>query len=102
MEKGYNFDKTILIDVHFDGINHFLGPATTQGQRKMCKKNTRSMCTKCNIRLHGERGKTCFKTYHTRCQCVNTYKTYFSHNVSVSVTFKGKTYNSKNEIYSKN
>ena len=54
------------LNVRFDGVNHFLGPATFQGRCKVCKKNTRSMCTKCNIRLHGERNKTCFKTYHTR------------------------------------
>ena len=57
----------LQLDVRFDGVNHFLGPATTEGRCKVCKKNTRSMCTKFNIRLHGERGKTCFKTYHTRC-----------------------------------
>ena len=56
----------LQLDVHFDGVNHFLGPTTTQGRCKVCKKNTRCMCTKCNIGLHGERGKTCFKTYHTR------------------------------------
>ena len=26
------------LDVHFDRVNHFLGPATTQSQRKVCKK----------------------------------------------------------------
>ena len=55
------------LDVHFDGVKHFLGPETTQDQCKVCKKNTRSMCTKCNICLHGEHGKTCFKAYHTCC-----------------------------------
>ena len=53
------------LDVRFDGVNHFLGPATTQGRCKVCKKYTSTMCPKCNIRLHGERCKTCFKTYHT-------------------------------------
>ena len=55
------------LDIHFYGVNHFLGPATTQGRRKVRQKNTRNMCTKCNICLHGDRGKTSFKTYHTRC-----------------------------------
>ena len=31
------------LDVHFYGVNHFLGPAMTQGQCKVCKKNTRSI-----------------------------------------------------------
>ena len=54
------------LDVCFNGVRHFLGPATTQGQCKVCKKkNTRSMCIKFNIHLHRESGKTCFKTYHT-------------------------------------
>ena len=26
------------LDVHFYEVNHFLGPATTQGRRKVCKK----------------------------------------------------------------
>ena len=30
-KKSCNFDKTIFIDVHFDEVNHFLGPVTTQG-----------------------------------------------------------------------
>ena len=41
------------LNVHFDAVKHFLRPVTTQGRHKVCKKNTRSMCTKCNIRLHG-------------------------------------------------
>ena len=57
----------LTLDVRFDGVNHFLAPATTQGRCKVRKKYTRSMCPKCNIRLHRERGKTCLKTYHTRC-----------------------------------
>ena len=47
------------LDVCFNGVNHFLGPATTQGRCKVCKK--------CNIHVHGECSKTCFKTYHTHC-----------------------------------
>ena len=26
------------LDVRFNGVNHFLGPATTLGRRKVCKK----------------------------------------------------------------
>ena len=43
-KNSYNFDKTILIDVRFDVVNHFLGPVTTQGQRKVCKKKIQKVC----------------------------------------------------------
>ena len=46
MEKNYNFDKTILIDVRFDAVNHFLGPATTQGRCKVCKKKSKKYVLK--------------------------------------------------------
>ena len=59
-----NVAAKLPLDVRFDGVNHFLGPTTTQARCEVCKKKKRSMCTKCNIRLHGKRGKTCFKTYH--------------------------------------
>ena len=52
-------------DVRFDKINHFQGP-TSQGRCKMCKKNTKTMCKNCNVRLHAERGKLCFKMYHNK------------------------------------
>ena len=32
------------LDVSFDGVNHFLGPATTQGRCKMCKKKIQEVC----------------------------------------------------------
>lgn len=67
-----------LRDVHFDGKNHFLGAAPSQGRCKACKKNTRIVRTKCNARLHGECGKTCIKTYHTRCLCTIPNNYYFS------------------------
>ena len=52
-------------DVRFDGLNHLLA-STTQGRRKICKKNTKSMCKKCHVRLHTERGKSCFEKYHKK------------------------------------
>ena len=32
------------LDVHFYEVNHFLGPATTQGRRKVCKKKIQELC----------------------------------------------------------
>ena len=32
------------LDVHFDGVNHFLGHATTQDRCKLCKK-IQEVCT---------------------------------------------------------
>ena len=70
VQKHHEIESSVAaelpLNVRFDGVNHFLRPAATQGRCKGCKKNTRSMCTKCNIRLHRERGKTCSETYHTR------------------------------------
>ena len=36
-----NVAAELPLDVHFDAVNHFFGPATTQGRRKVCKKNTK-------------------------------------------------------------
>lgn len=52
-------------DIRFDGMNHKLG-TTTQGRCKICKKNTKCLCEKCKVRLHSERGKLCFKQYHSK------------------------------------
>ncbi|KRX46022.1 PiggyBac transposable element-derived protein 3 [Trichinella sp. T6] len=52
-----------LPDIRFDGVNHILGTGP-QGPCKVCKRNTKNMCTKCNVRLHAERGKQCFEIYH--------------------------------------
>ena len=37
-ELESNVVTELPLDVRFDGINHFLGPATTQGRCKVCKK----------------------------------------------------------------
>ena len=31
-------DPELPLNVHFDGVKHFLRPVTTQGRRKVCKK----------------------------------------------------------------
>ncbi|KRZ65939.1 PiggyBac transposable element-derived protein 3 [Trichinella papuae] len=52
-----------LPDIRFDGANHILGTGP-QGHCKVCRRNTKNMCKKCNIRFHAERGKQCFEIYH--------------------------------------
>ena len=52
-------------DVRFNGLNHLLA-STTQGRCKICKKNTKSMCKKCHVRLHAKRGKSCFEMYYQK------------------------------------
>ena len=47
----------------FEGLNHLLG-STTQVRCKVCKKNTKNVCVKCEVRLHAKRGKLCFKNYY--------------------------------------
>ena len=38
---------------------------TSEGRCKVCTKNTKSWCTKCQIRLHSERGGMCFHIFYT-------------------------------------
>lgn len=51
------------VDVRFDGQDHYPNDCS-QGRCVVCQKNTRSMCGKCNVRLHYSRGTQCFKPYH--------------------------------------
>ena len=51
--------------VRYDGIDHTLG-STSQGRCKVCSKNTKNICKKCNVRLHAKRGKLCFEKYHSK------------------------------------
>ena len=39
-----NIAAELSLDVLFDAVNHFLGPATTQGRRKVCKKKYKKVC----------------------------------------------------------
>ena len=50
-------------DIRFDQINHYK-ITTTQGRCKICQKNTRYKCQKCNVRLHSDKGAVCFDLYH--------------------------------------
>ncbi|KRY12522.1 hypothetical protein T12_458, partial [Trichinella patagoniensis] len=52
-----------LPDIQFDGVSHIRGTGP-QARCKECKRNTRNMCTKCNVRVHAMRGKQCFGIYH--------------------------------------
>ena len=44
-----------LSDLRHDSLNHFK-VSTTQGWCKICHKNTRYICEKCNVRLHSDKG----------------------------------------------
>ena len=48
---------TLPANVRFDGMDHTLG-STTQGRCKVCSKNTKNMCRKCNIG-YMRRGENC-------------------------------------------
>ena len=50
-------------DIKVDGKDH-VASQTNQGRCKVCKKNCRRKCVKCNVRLHTDRGTTCFYDYH--------------------------------------
>ena len=52
-------------DLRYDSVDH-LKVSTTQGRCKICHKNTRYICEKCNVRLNLDKGAVCFETYHTR------------------------------------
>lgn len=51
--------------VQYDGHGHIRAPCD-QGRCRVCQKNTRVMCLKCNARLHTDRGKDCFEQFHTQ------------------------------------
>jgi hypothetical protein len=52
-------------DVRFDGVGH-ARINFSQGRCRICQKNTRTGCAKCQLRLHSDRGTQCFELYHTR------------------------------------
>lgn len=52
-------------DIRYDGLEHDRQPCS-QGRCKLCQKNCRVQCCKCNVRLHADHGKKCFLLYHTR------------------------------------
>jgi len=51
-------------DVHFDRVGH-TSSAFTEGRCRVCKKNTKKGCLKCDARLHSDRGTKCFEDYHS-------------------------------------
>ena len=54
-------------DVRFDGVGH-TSSAFTENRCRVCKKNTKKGCLKCDARLHSDRGMKCFEDYHSRAQ----------------------------------
>ena len=54
----------LLSDLRYDSVDHFK-VSTTQGRCKMCYKNTRYVCEKCNVRIHSDKTAVCFEMFHT-------------------------------------
>ena len=55
-----------LLDcLRFDGVGH-QRMSCSQGCCRVCQSNTRTKCSKCDARLHCDRGTMCFVTYHSR------------------------------------
>ena len=52
-------------DLRYDSVDYFQ-LCTTQGQSKICHKNTPYMCEKCNVHLHSDKAAVCFEMYHIR------------------------------------
>ena len=78
------------LDVRFDGVNRILGSATIQGRCKVCKKNIQEVCAQnATFVSMGSVGRLISKLI-ILVLCVNTNKTCFSHNLSVSVTLTEK------------
>ena len=50
-------------DVRRDNMKH-TPTLTSQGRCMVCGKNAKHKCKKCNVRLHIERGRPCYETYH--------------------------------------
>ena len=61
----YGRPATLPDDVRYGGIGHTL-QHVSEGRCRVCGKNTKKACSKCDARLHSDRGKTCFNSYHTR------------------------------------
>ena len=53
-------------DVRFDGVGH-TSSTFSEGRCRVCSKNTKKGCLKCDAHLHSDRGKKCFEHYHSRC-----------------------------------
>ena len=52
-------------NVRYGGVDH-IRVSTTKGRCRICQKNTRYMCQKCNVRLHSEKGAIYFEMYHSQ------------------------------------
>ena len=53
-------------DVRLESVLKHERIDTTQGRCRVCMKNTRVMCSVCKVRLHTDKGKSCFTDYHSK------------------------------------
>ncbi len=54
--------QNVMDDIRYDDVGHYIVPAGTQGRCRVCMKNTKRSCSKCNVNLH----EGCFINYHIR------------------------------------
>lgn len=63
-EKPSKYKASVPIqNVRFDGMNHLIQYHENDKKCKICGKNTKFICVKCNVGLHP---KHCFITYHRK------------------------------------
>ena len=62
---GHSKMSELPADIRYDGNGH-IKKNCKQGRCIVCKKNTRYQCTKCQVRLHFDKGTVCAVTYHTQ------------------------------------
>ena len=48
-------------DIRFDGKEHYITARATQRRCRVCHKNTKRMCSKCQVSMHDK----CFMAFHT-------------------------------------
>jgi len=62
-KKTETRSSKIPLEVRLDKEGHLLD-TIKQGRCRICKRNTTKFCTKCEVRLHTDRGKSCWYQYH--------------------------------------
>lgn len=65
LQVGGGHPVDMPADVRFDGVGHER-QVCNQGRCRVCHKNTRYRCVKCDVRLHTDKGKVCFSVYHSQ------------------------------------
>lgn len=64
-QVGGGLHPQLPTDIRFDGVGHDV-VSTSQGRCVVCSTNTRSKCTKCDVRLHYSHQKPCYNIHHSK------------------------------------